>query len=46
MPDEYKTDNVVESYRNYYKGSKSEMAKWKKDNKPYWMSESKDDFNK
>lgn len=28
MPDEYKTGDVVESYRNYYIGSKQRMAQW------------------
>lgn len=36
MPDEYKTNSVVESYRNYYRGSKAEMATWKQ-NKPVWF---------
>jgi hypothetical protein len=30
MPDEYKTDNPVESYRHYYKKVKSAFAKWSK----------------
>jgi hypothetical protein len=30
MPDEYKTNNVVESYRNYYRGGKKHFAKWEK----------------
>jgi hypothetical protein len=34
MPDEYKTDDPVESYRAYYK-SKT-FAEWKHVPKPYW----------
>lgn len=37
MPDDYKTNDPVESYRNYYRGSKAEIAKWKIRNKPDWM---------
>jgi hypothetical protein len=37
MPDEYKADSVVESYRNYYMGAKSELAQWKKREKPLWF---------
>ena len=37
MPDEYKVDSVVESYRNYYMGAKSELAQWKKREKPLWF---------
>ena len=36
MPDRYKTDCVVESYRNYYLNDKQEIAKWNKTEKPYW----------
>ena len=37
MPDEYKTNNVVESYRNYYRGGKKHFAKWEKGSfKPEW----------
>ena len=39
MPDEYKTDSVVESYRNYYMGAKSDFAKWKNREKPFWFEE-------
>lgn len=39
MPDEYKTNDPVESYRNYYRGSKAEIAKWKTRNKPDWMND-------
>jgi hypothetical protein len=37
MPDEFKVDSVVESYRNYYMGAKSELASWKKREKPLWF---------
>jgi len=30
MPDEYKTDNVVDSYRAFYIGDKSRFALWNK----------------
>jgi hypothetical protein len=36
MPDEYKVDDVVESYRNYYCGAKSGFAVWKGREAPYW----------
>lgn len=36
MPDEYKTENPVESYRNYYIGAKARIAKWKNGNVPNW----------
>lgn len=35
MPDIYKVNSVVESYRNYYCYEKS-FAKWKLGNIPYW----------
>jgi hypothetical protein len=35
MPDEYKTEDPVESYRNYYK-SKSDFATWKRRDIPDW----------
>lgn len=30
MPDEYKADNAVDAYRNYYLGEKSRFAKWQR----------------
>lgn len=36
MPDQYKTDDPVESYRNYYK-SKADFATWKRRDKPEWF---------
>lgn len=38
MPDEYKVDDVVQSYRNYYIGAKSGLAKWKNRETPHWFS--------
>ena len=37
MPDEYKVDDVVKSYRNYYRGSKSGFATWKNREVPKWF---------
>jgi hypothetical protein len=39
MPEEYKVDDVVQSYRNYYLGDKKYFSKWKKREVPYWFSE-------
>lgn len=36
MPDEYKVEDPVVSYRNYYIGSKSKIAKWRHSDKPSW----------
>lgn len=36
MPDEYKTSNPEESYRQYYMGSKRHIAKWKNRPIPSW----------
>lgn len=37
MPDIYKVDDVVQSYRNYYIGEKHQIFKWKKRNAPEWL---------
>jgi len=37
MPDEFKVDSVVESYRNYYMGAKKDLASWKNREKPFWF---------
>jgi len=37
MPDEYKVDDVIESYRNYYRGAKKDFAKWKNREIPEWF---------
>lgn len=36
MPDKYKVEDPVESYRNYYRGDKAHIAKWAKRNAPNW----------
>lgn len=36
MPDEYKDQNTVQAYRNYYIGSKARFAKWKNRPEPIW----------
>jgi hypothetical protein len=38
MPDEYKVDDFVKSYRNYYVGAKSSIAKWKSRSIPEWFN--------
>jgi hypothetical protein len=37
MPDDYKTNDVVESYRRYYVNDKKEIAKWKDGYVPNWF---------
>jgi hypothetical protein len=37
MPEEYKTENCIESYRAYYAGEKRHLFNWKKRNQPYWL---------
>ena len=37
MPDEYKVYDTMESYRNYYRGAKSNMFSWKKRPTPDWI---------
>lgn len=36
MPDQYKTESVVESYRKYYLNDKRHLAKWTKREPPDW----------
>ena len=36
MPDEYKVECPIESYRNYYRGEKAYFAKWKNRAGPDW----------
>lgn len=36
MPDEYKCDNPVEAYRNYYKQDKKNIATWKNKTPEWW----------
>lgn len=37
MPDEYKVESAVQSYRNYYKGAKKAFATWKIRQAPSWF---------
>lgn len=37
MPDEYKTDDIVESYRNYYRAVKIDGAHWTRRERPDWI---------
>ena len=37
MPDQYKCDDAVQAYRNYYIGEKSGFAKWKAREVPTWF---------
>lgn len=41
MPPQYQVQDVVESYRNYYKGDKAYFAKWEKGRLPpdWWPKE-------
>lgn len=39
MPDEYKRDDPVESYRLYYLNEKDEIAEWQKRDSPEWWKE-------
>lgn len=38
MPEEYKTKSTVQSYINFYNGSKSKFAQWKFSQKPVWYT--------
>ncbi len=38
MPEKYKCDDAVKSYRKYYQGEKSRFAKWSKTPEPEWWS--------
>lgn len=38
MPDEYKCDDPVESYRAYYRGAKADMLTYRNRNQPYWLN--------
>ena len=46
MPDEFKTDSVVESYRNYYMGAKISLASWKNREKPFWFGKKELQYEK
>jgi hypothetical protein len=36
MPEQYKVDDPIESYRAYYNADKAYLAKWSKRNAPIW----------
>jgi len=38
MPDEYKSTNTIEAYRNYYMGEKSHFCVWKNRPTPTWYT--------
>ena len=38
MPDEYKSNNTIESYRKYYINDKQHIASWKNTKIPYWFT--------
>ena len=37
MPDQYKTSDPVQSYRNYYNGEKKHIFKWTNREQPDWI---------
>jgi len=37
MPDQYKSPDVVDAYRKYYKHAKSHLFSWKKRSCPAWL---------
>lgn len=37
MPHQYRNDDVVKAYQDYYRGEKSKFAKWNHGEKPSWM---------
>jgi len=37
MPDEYKCDNYIQSYKDYYVGEKKRFAKYTSVDTPYFM---------
>lgn len=39
MPEKFKTQDVVQSYRAYYNGEKRHIFKWTKRKVPYWIKE-------
>lgn len=42
MPDKYKEDSIIQSYRNYYAGDKARIATWKSPGDiPDWFLENK-----
>lgn len=45
MPDQYKNQDAVEAYRQYYIHEKSRFAKWKIGNTPLWFTEGVNSIN-
>ena len=41
MPDEYKHEDTVIAYRNYYRGEKSKFAEWRYSETPDWWKENR-----
>lgn len=41
MPDEYKCECPIQSYRNYYNGAKTHLFSWTKREKPHWIGDIK-----
>lgn len=39
MPEKYKCDDAVKSYREYYLGERTHLFKWTKRPIPYWITE-------
>jgi hypothetical protein len=39
MPDDYRNEDPVVAYRQYYIGAKNTIAKWKMNNAPRWYTE-------
>ena len=37
MPNDYKVSDVIQSYRNYYKGTKRDFCVWKNRESPNWF---------
>ena len=45
MPDEYKVESVIDSYRNYYIGVKKDFCVWKNRETPSWFKSEKNLVN-
>ncbi len=45
MPEEYKNEDSIIAYQNYYVGSKSAIAKWTKREVPTWFSDNYKDYD-
>jgi hypothetical protein len=39
MPEQYKTDDAIKAYRNYYLNEKKHLFNWKNRPIPYWIKE-------